>query len=218
MPCYRSNRKEKANDLYIDWNKDYVKTTCAICNKEFELSKWRFIGHGEHSCSDECRHKFVGNKLILLYDRRIIIHCSECNVEFETSITKVEKNTNHYCSEKCQHEGMKKLTGNLSLSWQGGITPINVMIRGLREYNEWRTSIYIRDAGKCVLCEKKAHNVHYLKSISYILRIFKIKTREDALNCTILWDTKCKTCHKKVHKNKKVKIQTIEECIQAIQD
>ena len=48
----------------------------------------------------------------------------------------------------------KKLKGNKSSNWKGGLTPINTKIRASTEYKLWRVSVFVRDKYTCVWCRQ----------------------------------------------------------------
>lgn len=99
-------------------------------------------------------------------------------------------------------------------SWKGGISLIgkklDKQIRKCFLYRQWRSDIFMRDSYTCVLCGARSGNGmavylqadHYPKMFSVILKEYKIKTIEEALNCEELWNinngrTLCINCHKK---------------------
>jgi hypothetical protein len=97
--------------------------------------------------------------------------------------------------------------GEENPNWRGGITPLNDKIRHSKEYNNWRTNIFKRDNYKCQICDGNnniliAHHIHFFNKI---MKENSIKTFEDAIRCTELWDksngiTICKECHDLFHK------------------
>lgn len=89
-------------------------------------------------------------------------------------------------------------------NWQGGITEINHAIKISNQYYEWRLMILGRDSYTCQECGKRGEylEVHHIKAFSMIMNENNIKTLDDAINCTELWDlnngiTLCKSCHSK---------------------
>ena len=45
------------------------------------------------------------------------------------------------------------LKGEKSHLWRGGLTSKSILIRTSFEYRTWRTSVFIRDGRRCVLCK-----------------------------------------------------------------
>ena len=109
-------------------------------------------------------------------------------------------------------KGIKRpeISGENSSNWKGGITPVNMAIRGSLEYKSWSLKIMERDNFICQKCgyEKGGIlNTHHIKKFSEILENNKIETLEEALACEELWDIKngitlCKKCHIKIHQQR----------------
>jgi protein-arginine kinase activator protein McsA len=96
--------------------------------------------------------------------------------------------------------------GELNNKWKGGITPLNEQIRRLPEYFAWRTAVYVRDNRTCVNCssrKSRSLEADHIKPFSKIVDENNIRTIEQALACSELWDiangrTLCKRCHKEI--------------------
>lgn len=91
-------------------------------------------------------------------------------------------------------ESRKKISeanrGEKSHLWRGGITKINILIRGTIEYRLWRESVFARDGWTCQKCgDNTGGNLqaHHLKSFS------KYKELRFAIDNGI---TLCENCHK----------------------
>ena len=73
-----------------------------------------------------------------------------------------------------------------------------------REHRKWKREVLKRDDKKCIKCGKNDIQLdvdHYPYSFSYLLKVYNIKTLEDALSCDELWQIKngrtlCLDCHK----------------------
>lgn len=93
--------------------------------------------------------------------------------------------------------------GEKSSNWQGGISKLKDLIRGLFQYRQWRSDIFTRDNFICQKCFKKGYiEAHHIISLSVLIKKYNIKTIEDAINCQELWNinngvTLCLDCHKK---------------------
>jgi 5-methylcytosine-specific restriction endonuclease McrA len=101
---------------------------------------------------------------------------------------------------------IKFLNGEKHPMWAGGITPIHNKIRNLPQYRRWVFSIFKKDNFICQNCgyQGKEITAHHLKRFSKIIREFNIKSEEEAINCTELWNTQngvtlCWDCHFKIH-------------------
>lgn len=85
--------------------------------------------------------------------------------------------------------------------WEGGLTPINKTVRNIDKYAEWRTQVFLRDNRTCVMCRsKKDIEADHIVPISVLIRMFQIKTGDEARICDALWDIKngrtlCHNCH-----------------------
>lgn len=113
------------------------------------------------------------------------------------------------CSKVLSVRGYKfchrcAVKGDRAPNWKGGITSLNIGIRSLFEYRQWRSDIFTRDNYICNFCGIRGGKLHvdHIKPFSLILQENKIKNIRDALICEELWDTNngrtlCFKCHKK---------------------
>jgi 5-methylcytosine-specific restriction endonuclease McrA len=54
--------------------------------------------------------------------------------------------------------------GEKNVNWRGGISPINVKIRGSKEYRIWRSAVLERDNHQCIwCCSKKSLHADHIK-------------------------------------------------------
>ena len=88
-------------------------------------------------------------------------------------------------------------------NWKGGITKIDRIIRGMKEYLQWRSDVFQRDNWACKTCGRNGCYVtaHHLKSFHLIIKQYDIKNVDDARKYKELWDinngiTLCEDCHK----------------------
>lgn len=86
-----------------------------------------------------------------------------------------EGNRGKCLSEKTKKKMSERQKGDKSHFWKGGITPLSKAIRGLFEYNQWRSDVFQRDNWTCQTCGEKgcyleAH--HSVKSFSELLQEF----------------------------------------------
>lgn len=102
------------------------------------------------------------------------------------------------------------LHGENNPAWKGGVTSLNLLIRHCGQYDAWRDECFKRDKYKCQRCKIKRNDLHchHIKHFANIKEEFNIQTQEEALKCSLLWDTSngitlCTDCHKLEHKRKK---------------
>lgn len=112
-------------------------------------------------------------------------------------------NKKAYESLELRQRTSKRQVGGLSVHWKGGLTDIKLSIRNSFMYRQWRSDIFYRDDYTCILCNKKGGklNADHIKSFSIIFNKNNIKTKEEAFECSELWDlnngrTLCEDCHK----------------------
>lgn len=94
-------------------------------------------------------------------------------------------------------------SGDKNGNWKGGITSLNQNVHHLFEYREWIRDIFKRDDFTCVKCKKRGGNIeadHYPILFSEILKKYQIKSVEEAIRCSELWNidngrTLCLKCH-----------------------
>lgn len=78
--------------------------------------------------------------------------------------------------------------GNLSPSWKGGVTPINIKIRMSADYRKWRESVLLKDNFRCRICNSSKNlEADHIKAFSQFPKL-----RLDINNGRTL----CADCHK----------------------
>lgn len=94
--------------------------------------------------------------------------------------------------------------GDKHPNWKGGLSNLHFKIKQTFEYRQWRGDIFHRDDFTCQNCGVRGGilEAHHIVPKSVILRKYKIKTREEAIVCSELWDlnngeTLCQKCHMK---------------------
>ena len=83
-----------------------------------------------------------------------------------------------------------KLSGENCHLWKGGISSLNVQIRGSLEYRLWREAVFKRDDYTCLECKQRGGklNAHHIKPFSLFPELrFAIDNGA----------TLCELCHKK---------------------
>jgi len=110
-------------------------------------------------------------------------------------------------------------------NWKGGVTPINMQLRGCYKYKIWRECVYKRDNYTCTFCGDNRggnlepdHIIPFSSILDQIRFQFGVENLyEKALESELLWNinngrTLCKDCHRKtdtwghLSNNKKVKL------------
>lgn len=97
------------------------------------------------------------------------------------------------------------LTGEKNGSWKGGVTLINIAVRGMPEYAQWRKKVFIRDNYICQKCNySKGHiiEVDHKIPLAWLIKFYNITNIIEAAQCKELWNIKngitlCTFCHKK---------------------
>ena len=75
-------------------------------------------------------------------------------------------------------------------------------VRKYERYRQWRTEVWGRDGGRCVLCGSDGDHVDHIRTLHSLLLEFSPRSKKEALACAPLWDTDngrvlCKPCHAK---------------------
>lgn len=96
------------------------------------------------------------------------------------------------------------LKGEKNPNWRGGTTALKDRIRTNISYRMWRSDVFTRDGFTCQICGQWGRALHadHIKPFSEIIAENGVKTLEDALKCSELWNinngrTLCENCHRK---------------------
>jgi hypothetical protein len=99
--------------------------------------------------------------------------------------------------------------GPLAGNWRGGKTIVRKMIPAIDLYKIWRSSVFERDNWTCQTCRERGCYIeaHHIVPLAIIIDRYKLKTRNDCINCLALWDlnnsvTLCFDCHNLTKKGK----------------
>jgi len=110
----------------------------------------------------------------------------------DSTETKLKKSRVH-AGEKCYN-------------WKGGITPIYKHIRGHRRYKEWCLAVLTKYNHTDVFTKKRGGRLscHHVIPVNTLLKMNQVKTIEEALECTLIWDVNNgiilkKSAHDKFH-------------------
>ena len=183
-------------------------TKCVICGKLLYRRPFEFMS-GREFCCRGCRSE--------LYKRRI----PSPNLELGR-----EKGTNQLNGIPKSEAMKRKVSEKNKLFWQthpeelkerglkirkeekDKITPLYLAIRTSAENIKWINKITKRDNGICQICGSVENiEVHHKKEFADLVKIFNIKTLDDARNCEAFWDINngfvvCRRCHYKIHNKK----------------
>lgn len=111
-----------------------------------------------------------------------------------------------------KHSDLTKMKQSLSKigknnpNWSGGMTSLQIQIRGRAKYKKWANECKKRDNFLCQICkeQKKELHTHHLYSFSNKLKENNIATVDQALKCESLWRledgiTMCLDCHERTY-------------------
>ena len=99
----------------------------------------------------------------------------------------------------------ESVMGENNPNWRGGITPLRKQIRECSKMYEWKKTIFERDEYKDWFSGCRGDIVaHHKIPFAKIIKMYNIKTLDDALKCDTLWDinngvTMLKTTHNAFH-------------------
>ena len=130
-------------------NKD---CSCYVCS----LQRGMIKGSNHHSFTDGKCSKSSSTP----------VYCSDCqkklhDLAYYKGTTKCFscKRKGHKVSLETRRKLSKSVSkntifkpGKLNPNWKGGTTTLQVAIRGLFKYSEWKRSVFERDRGQCVKC------------------------------------------------------------------
>jgi len=97
-----------------------------------------------------------------------------------------------------------KTRGEKHYNWKGGASKLSLSIRRMTECSRWANAVKLRDQ-KCVKCGTQENlEADHVVEFASLLKQHGIKNRDDARQCSDLWDvnngqTLCKICHYKRH-------------------
>lgn len=106
-------------------------------------------------------------------------------------------------SEKLSQIQLKRVAEGKHHLWRGGVTPLYHKIRTSPKFKTMLADSKKRDGYICQVCGQKGGVLHsnHIVPFAKLIKENNIKTLEDALICTTIWDssnleTLCLNCHK----------------------
>ena len=173
-----------------------MKKNCLTCGKEFPKlpSHSRKYWLVRKYCTQTCAEKTIVTEA------------------FREKISKTSKGKHYsFATEfkkgNCKPKGAYSfLRGDKNPTWKGGVYgTFRHRLMGLIEYKQWRESVFDRDNYTCQTCGIRGAklNADHIHRYVDIIKEYRIKTVEEALGCSVLWDIKngrtlCVPCHKQV--------------------
>lgn len=207
-----------SNENYC--SKECVKVpttkTCQACKKEYKVrsNHWKVSKFCSKSCAKSgVNHHFYGKTFEM--PENYVPWTKGKTAATDEKLANLGKKISK--TQKDQFvKGIRSNKGENNPNWKNGqgITEINLIVRQLEKYKEWRFAVFQRDNFVCVQCGdiSKEINADHIKKFSDIMRENNITTTEQAELCSELWDvnngrTLCVECHRKTetYGNKKRK-------------
>jgi ribosomal protein S18 acetylase RimI-like enzyme len=133
----------------------------------------------------ECSNKYKRGKSNIKLQRGEYKSCERCGKV--VYVYRYRIGTFRFCSSECA---------------RGDKYSINNAVRRMPMYNEWRLSVFSRDAFTCQICGEKGRlEADHIIPLSALLAEYDINTLDDARHCEELWEidngrTLCRVCHK----------------------
>jgi hypothetical protein len=190
----------------IPWNKGVPSTEVSKHNQSIALKNKPKPPRTKEHCENISKSKMGKNNPMFGEHHTFDAHIKMHNAQLGNT-----KKLGYHFPLETRIGMSEENRGENASRWEGGITPLNKMIRESWEYREWVIAVFIRDNYTCQKCKTRGGylEAHHIKLFSLILKEYNILTLEDAKNCKELWDidngiTYCVDCHKDIHfKNNK---------------
>lgn len=170
----------------------YIKTgefrKCQTCSCDIYLMPYEVASGRKKFCSKKC-----------LYESDIHTNLFQCG--HKDLVPNSSRGHSGKTKEKISQSLKGRFNGSKSWNWKDGISAIDKRVRRMKEYLDWRGSIFKRDDFTCVYCGYNGYvTAHHIKSFANILRENRIADVDKARLCTELWDinngiTLCEDCH-----------------------
>jgi 5-methylcytosine-specific restriction endonuclease McrA len=128
--------------------------------------------------------------------------------------SKFGKKNSEKTRKKISEANKGKHKGKECHFWKGGISKLTPTIRASFQYRQWRSDVFTNDDYACRICGRKGGQLeaHHIKEFHITIEENNIKTIDEAIACSELWDlnngmTLCKECHKKIHSGGKFNVK-----------
>ena len=196
------NSKFCSSECFNKSIKNGMIINCAICGKEFYISKSR-IGR-VHCCSNECGRKYTGLKNsgekhpgwkggISIIEKEY--NCDYCGKSIFRTETVYNSHKNHFCSKDCEYAWRSEtFRGENSPFWNPNLSEEDrINGRNIPKYKEFINNTYKRDNYTCQCCgDDKGGNlvVHHLNGYNW-----DVENRTNIDNGITL----CEDCHRRFH-------------------
>ena len=201
------SRKERFKRLgYLNSPETRKKMGAALRGrKHSEETKKKMSESHKKRLQDKTNHSFYGKTLSKTYrenlSKSLMGHpAAPKSLEGRKRIS--EANIGRYFSLETRKKMSEAHKGKKSYSWKGGLTALQEHIRNSFEYRQWRSDVFTRDDFTCQKCGKRGGDlhVHHIKPFALIVELNDVKTFEQALRCSELWNTNngmtlCRKCH-----------------------
>jgi hypothetical protein len=135
-------------------------------------------------------------------DRSGVKLSNETRMKMSMVAKGVKKTPEHRKNISISKRGHRSVWGERCWNWKGGISKIDKLCRGMREYYEWRSAVFERDNWTCQTCGARGIylTAHHIHGFSLIIKENNVVTLDDARNCEQLWNidngvTLCEKCH-----------------------
>lgn len=188
---------------------------CCICKKPLYrrpsvLERSRYVACMEHRNEAQSNAKLTDSQIVALaLGRKPGTNNRIGYVHSKESKRKTSESHKAWCAanpDKVKERG-EKTRGANHYNWKGGVSRVSASIRQMNENRRWMGAVVQRDM-RCLLCESEMNlEAHHVKPFAKIVKEHKITTREQARQCSALWDlsngmTLCERCHCK-HRRRK---------------
>lgn len=132
--------------FYLAIQKKWADLTCLYCGNNFKREKCIVGISNNKYCCFQCSVEDKKRKTNLL------VKCEYCGMEFKRIISNINKTEKSFCSQVCFQ---KWNVGENNPSWIDRKDFDTLNIRNLKEYKEWRLTVYEKYNYKCWVCESR---------------------------------------------------------------
>lgn len=188
---------KKQNKSWKEWNSvaKYCSRRCSALSVR-DVTIARNIAGTGRKLSDSVKTKMSLSRKGQVSHMKGKKHRLETKIKIRQS-TLAAQTTEVRLKKSLAHRGSK------SHNWKGGRVSLKHRMRTTSSYINWRTAVFTRDDFACTWCgDSRGGNLEadHIITVESIFNAFKIKTIEDVLDNSLLWEscngrTLCKPCH-----------------------